>query len=27
MFDYQDGWEDEEDFTRCFCCSFVGGMW
>ncbi|MDA8505360.1 hypothetical protein NNO02_23330 [Citrobacter sp. Awk 2] len=27
MFDYQDGYVDEEDFTRCWRSSGAGGMW
>ncbi|MEI3834587.1 hypothetical protein V9Y99_01945 [Salmonella enterica] len=25
--DYQDGYADEEDFTRCWRSSGTGGMW
>ncbi|MCC1641993.1 hypothetical protein KSI69_03615 [Salmonella enterica subsp. enterica serovar Indiana] len=27
IFDYQDGYADEEDFTRCWRRSDTGGMW
>ncbi|EAO1486014.1 hypothetical protein D2C03_23585 [Salmonella enterica] len=27
IFDYQDGYADEEDFTRCWRSSGTGGMW
>ncbi|MDJ8643418.1 hypothetical protein LED31_08685 [Salmonella enterica] len=27
MFDYQDEYADEEDFTRCWRSSGTGGMW
>ncbi|EBP2910516.1 hypothetical protein SC97_21780, partial [Salmonella enterica] len=27
IFDYQDGYADEEDFTRCWRRSGTGGMW
>ncbi|MCW9438956.1 hypothetical protein ORL38_18175 [Klebsiella oxytoca] len=27
IFDYQDGYADEEDFTRCWHSSSAGGMW
>lgn len=27
IFDYQDGYADEEDFTRCWRSTGIGGMW
>lgn len=27
IFDYQDGYVDEDDFTRCWRNSGTGGMW
>lgn len=27
IFDYQDGYADEEDFTRCWRSNGAGGMW
>nr|WP_316242409.1 hypothetical protein [Klebsiella oxytoca] len=27
IFDYQDGYVDEEDFTRCWRSSGINGMW
>ncbi|MDM6732326.1 hypothetical protein QUG33_23345 [Citrobacter braakii] len=27
IFDYEDGYADEEDFTRCWRSTGTGGMW